>query len=67
MLGHLPQHQLDHEGMAGWRCGRVQNCDPSWALESPVVVVDPDGNLAGMARVASPGQLQPKLVLDAAG
>jgi len=67
VLGHLPQHQLDGEEMTGWRCGRIQSCEPSWALESPVVVVDPDGNLAGMARVASPGQLQPKLVLDAAG
>jgi len=67
VLGHLPQHQLDDNGLAGWRCGRLQTCDPGWALESPVVVVDPDGNLAGMARVASPGQLQPKLVLDAAG
>ena len=31
-----------------------------------VVVLDPDGNLAGMARAAA-GVLQPKLVLDAAG
>ena len=67
VLRHLPQHRLDEEGLAGWRCGRLQDCDPSWALEDAVVVVNPDGNLAGMARVASPGQLQPKLVLDAAG
>jgi tRNA pseudouridine55 synthase len=36
------------------------------APDSPVVVLDPDGNLAGMARAAG-GVLQPKLVLDAAG
>jgi hypothetical protein len=32
-----------------------------------VVVVSPDGNLAGMARVQAIGALQPRLVLDAAG
>jgi hypothetical protein len=32
-----------------------------------VVVVNPDGNLAGMARVAEVGSLQPRLVIDAAG
>jgi tRNA pseudouridine55 synthase len=36
-------------------------------LDTAVVVVGPDGNLAGMARMQSEGQLQPRLVLDAAG
>jgi len=66
-LSHLAQHPLETEALAGWRCGRLQSCDPSWPLETPVVVVGPDGNLAGMARVQACGQLQPRLVLDAAG
>jgi tRNA pseudouridine55 synthase len=66
-LSHLAQHPLETEALAGWRCGRMQSCDPTWPIETPVVVVGPDGNLAGMARVQACGQLQPRLVLDAAG
>ncbi len=66
-LAHLPQHHLDPEAMAGWRCGRPQSCPSTWRAETAVVVVTPDGNLAGMARVTDPGLLQPRLVLDAAG
>jgi len=66
-LSHLQQHQLTAEALAGWRCGRLQACEPTWPIDSPVVVVGPDGNLAGMARVQASGQLQPRLVLDAAG
>jgi tRNA pseudouridine55 synthase len=66
-LGHLPRQRLSAEAMVGWRCGRPQACPPDWPGETAVVVVTPDGNLAGMARVAEPGQLQPRLVLDAAG
>ena len=66
-LAHLPQHHLDPEAMAGWRCGRPQSCPSTWRAETAVVVVTPDGNLAGMARVQASGQLQPRLVLDAAG
>lgn len=66
-LAHLPQHQLNPEAMAGWRCGRPQSCPSTWPAETAVVVVTPDGNLAGMARVTDPGLLQPRLVLDAAG
>ena len=66
-LAHLPQHQLSPEAMAGWRCGRPQSCPSAWPAETAVVVVTPDGNLAGMARVTDPGLLQPRLVLDAAG
>jgi tRNA pseudouridine55 synthase len=32
-----------------------------------VVILGPDGNLAGMARATGEGLLQPKLVFDAAG
>ena len=66
-LSHLQQHQLTAEALAGWRCGRLQACEPTWPIDAPVVVVGPDGNLAGMARVQASGQLQPRLVLDAAG
>jgi len=66
-LAHLPRHPLEPEQLQAWRCGRLQECDPSWAPDSAVVVVSPDGNLAGMARVQTIGTLQPRLVLDAAG
>ena len=66
-LQHLQRHQLETDAVGGWRCGRIQACEPSWPLDTPVVVVGPDGNLAGMARVQASGQLQPRLVLDAAG
>jgi len=66
-LQHLPRHQLASEDLAGWRCGRQQACEPAWTSGSAVVVVNPDGNLAGMARVAEVGSLQPRLVIDAAG
>ena len=66
-LNHLPTHQLAATDLASWRFGQRQPCEQSWALDSPVVVVDPDGNLAGMARVAEVGSLQPRLVIDAAG
>jgi tRNA pseudouridine55 synthase len=66
-LRHLQRHQLTAEALAGWRCGRLQACEPTWPIDAPVVVVGPDGNLAGMARVQASGQLQPRLVLDAAG
>jgi tRNA pseudouridine55 synthase len=68
-LAHLPWHQLSTEDQAGWRCGRaplLPDTLAELAPDSPVVVLEPDGNLAGMARTAG-GVLQPKLVLDAAG
>jgi tRNA pseudouridine55 synthase len=66
-LNHLLQHRLEADHLPGWRCGRLQSCEPAWPIDAPVVVVGPDGNLAGMARVQASGQLQPRLVLDAAG
>jgi tRNA pseudouridine55 synthase len=68
-LAHLPRHRLSTEDQAGWRCGRAPSLPGPLAEldpDSPVVVLNPDGNLAGMARAAK-GVLQPKLVLDAAG
>jgi tRNA pseudouridine55 synthase len=66
-LAHLPQHRLSAVDLPGWRCGRSQPCGQSLPLDTAVVVVAPDGNLAGMARMQGEGQLQPRLVLDAAG
>jgi tRNA pseudouridine55 synthase len=68
-LAHLSHHRLSPEEQAGWRCGRAPVLPTALAELPPdtaVVVLDPDGNLAGMAR-ACDGVLQPKLVLDAAG
>jgi tRNA pseudouridine55 synthase len=68
-LDHLSRHQLSPEEQAGWRCGRAPQLPAHLATlapDTPVMVLDPDGNLAGMAR-ATEGVLQPKLVLAAAG
>ena len=68
-LAHLSRHQLSTEEQAGWRCGRAPLLPAALvglAPDTPVVVLDPSGNLAGMARTAE-GVLQPKLVLEAAG
>jgi hypothetical protein len=65
----LPHHRLNPEEQAGWRCGRAPQLPAALAELAPdtaVVMLDSDGNLAGMAR-AGEGVLQPKLVLDAAG
>ena len=66
-LQHLSQHQLDEGDWSSWRCGRTLT-DPAQREDGTVVVVlAPDGNLAGMARATGNGLLQPKLVFDAAG
>lgn len=66
-LADLAQHQLTGDDLAGWRCGRIQRGRDGLAEGSPVVVVGPDGNLAGMASALGDGQLQPRLVLQAHG
>ncbi len=70
-LAHLPRQRLSPEQLAGWRCGRQLAAEPpattAVAEGQAVVVVAPDGNLAGMARATADGLLQPKLVLEAAG
>jgi tRNA pseudouridine55 synthase len=66
-LRHLASHQLTAAELAGWRCGRAATGREPLAPDTPVVVLAPDGNLAGMARTDPHGHLQPKLVLDAAG
>ena len=55
-LAHLPQIRLSSEQLVGWRCGRAFAAEPALALPLPldqaVVVLGPDGILAGMAREA---------------
>jgi tRNA pseudouridine55 synthase len=66
-LAHLPRRQLEAGEVAGWRCGRALTGSGSHAPDQPVVVLDPDGNLAGIAAANTGGGLRPRLVLDAAG
>lgn len=70
-LAHLPSQRLSGEQLGDWRCGRRLAAEhpgtATLAEDQAVVVVGPDGTLAGMARVTADGELQPKLVLEAAG
>jgi tRNA pseudouridine55 synthase len=70
-LTHLPRQRLGHEQLSGWRCGRRLAAAPAdaeaFSEGQAVVIVTPDGNLAGMARATADGQLQPRLVLEATG
>jgi tRNA pseudouridine55 synthase len=66
-LAHLPRRQLDAGELEGWRCGRALSHTLPLKAGDPVAVLGPDGNLAGMARAQDIGQLQPKLVFNAAG
>lgn len=66
-LAHYPAFTLEPGDLVSWRCGR-RLAGPSHLSEHQVVVVlDPDGNLAGMARAMPDGWLQPRLVLEAMG
>lgn len=67
VLGQLPHRRLDEAEWPSWRCGRRLNDADALAAEQPVVILDPDGLLAGLARSDGQGQLQPRLVLDPAG
>jgi tRNA pseudouridine55 synthase len=64
-LAHLPRRQLSSAELSGWRCGRELSSDLPLEAGAAVVVLQPDGNLAGMARSAGEGRLQPRLVLQA--
>ena len=67
VLGHLPRRRLGEEEWPAWRCGRRLPDDAGTAAEQAVVILDPEGALAGLARSDGAGQLQPRLVLDPAG
>jgi tRNA pseudouridine55 synthase len=66
-LAHLKQRQLSTEELVGWRCGRAPSDLDALPAATAVVVLEPTGNLAGMALADGHGQLHPKLVLNAAG
>ena len=70
-LAALPRQVLAADQVAGWRCGRRLEAEPQAAsglfLDDPVVILLPSGDLAGMARYAGDGALQPCLVLEASG
>lgn len=70
-LAHLPHQALSPDQEQGWRCGRPLEASPELGAvleeHKAVVVVGPDGGLAGMARAVADGLLQPKLVFNAAG
>ena len=68
VLAHLERRQLEGEAeLASWRCGRSLSTSLQLADGSDVVVVGPDGSLAGMAQAQAGGRLQPRLVLQANG
>ncbi|MFQ6538346.1 MULTISPECIES: tRNA pseudouridine(55) synthase TruB [Aphanothece] len=66
-LGHLPRRRLQPSEWAGWRCGRALEAEALHPAEQAVAVLEPDGNLAGLALATTDGRLQPRLVFDAAG
>jgi len=66
-LGHLPRRRLgSHEWQAWTRGQRLPGGEDGPEAEA-VVMLRPDGSLAGMARRSDDGQLQPRLVFDASG
>jgi tRNA pseudouridine55 synthase len=66
-LVDLPRHQLASSELAAWRCGRDLPAPLPLPADQPLAVLDPDGNLAGIARADGAGRLRPRLVFDAAG
>ncbi|MCX5932263.1 MAG: tRNA pseudouridine(55) synthase TruB [Cyanobacteria bacterium] len=66
-LGHYPSVSLEPADLVSWRCGRRLVGPEHLGEDLVVVVLDPDGNLAGMARATPDGWLQPRLVLEATG
>ncbi len=66
-LGHYPAVTLEPGDLVSWRCGRRLAGPAQLSEHQVVVVLDPDGNLAGMARAVPDGWLQPRLVLEAMG
>lgn len=67
MLAHLPRQPMDAADLEGWRCGRAQAASRAWPPGATVLMVDPDGKLAGLATMREGGDLQPRLVFDARG
>lgn len=66
-LGHYPAFTLEPGDLVSWRCGRRLAGPAHLSEDQVVVILDPDGNLAGMARAVPDGWLQPRLVMEAMG
>ena len=68
-LGHLPQHHMNEQQQADWRCGRRLELSTGEGDDDgeAVVVCNPDGSMAGIGHRESPQLLRPKVVFDAAG
>jgi len=64
LLTRYPQYQLSPAEYHPWRCGQSLAIPTAFSVGQVVVVLNPDGVLAGMATIKSPAQLQPKLVLE---
>jgi tRNA pseudouridine55 synthase len=67
VLSHLPRQPLTPSELEGWRCGRPQRAMAAWPKDTVVLMVDPDGKLAGLAEMGDSHDLRPRLVLDARG
>ncbi|MEB3317433.1 MAG: tRNA pseudouridine(55) synthase TruB [Cyanobacteriota bacterium] len=67
VLAHLPRQSLSPTELAGWRCGRTQQAGQDWPSGTAVLLVDPDGKLAGLAEMEENAVLRPRLVVDACG
>lgn len=66
-LGTLPRQQLEPSQLTPWRCGQSLAAVAPHPQGQPLAVLDPDGNLAGIAHADGAGWLRPRLVFDAAG
>ncbi|MCP9916897.1 tRNA pseudouridine(55) synthase TruB [Cyanobium sp. ATX 6F1] len=66
-LAHLPLQRLGAADQLSWCCGRAIASAMTLANDQTVVVVNPEGQWAGIARADGDGLLQPKLVLGARG
>jgi tRNA pseudouridine55 synthase len=67
VLTHLPRHDLTAAELEGWRCGRASRSMDDWPQGASVLMVGPDGKLAGLAAAEDGGVLRPRLVLEARG
>ncbi|MCP9849096.1 tRNA pseudouridine(55) synthase TruB [Cyanobium sp. Morenito 9A2] len=66
-LGHLPLQRLEAPEHPRWCCGRALTSAQPLAEDQAVVILDHEGQLAGIARADGGGLLHPKLVLGARG
>lgn len=66
-LVHLPLQRLEASEHPSWCCGRALPSTLAVENDQAIVVVNPDGQLAGIARADRDGLLHPKLVLGARG